>query len=62
MRLGMHGRASEAFEVAVSQAPGIRRAHFFLVQLYRQHLDEPAKAQEHEEFMEKHILPEPAAN
>ena len=62
MRLGMHERAAEAFEVAISQAPGIRRAHFFLVQLYRQHLDEPAKAQEHEEFMEKHILPEPAAN
>ena len=57
MRLGMHERAAQAFEVAVSQAPGIRRAHYFLVQLYRQHLNEPAKAQQHEEFMHKHIQP-----
>ncbi len=57
MRLGMFERAAEAFEVAVKQAPGIRRAHFFLVQLYRQHLEEPAKAQAHEEFMEKRIRP-----
>ena len=57
MRMGMHERAAQALEVAVRQRPGIRKAHFWLTQLYRQHLDEVAKAQEHEEFMEKYILP-----
>lgn len=61
MRLGMHDRAASAFEVAVHQAPGIRRAHFFLSQLYRQHLNNPAKAQYHDEFVEKHIVPQQAS-
>ncbi len=55
MRMGMYERAAQALETAVVQSPGLRKAHFWLAQLYRQHLNEPAKAQAHEDFIDKHI-------
>ncbi|MDX1419454.1 MAG: tetratricopeptide repeat protein, partial [Rubricoccaceae bacterium] len=47
MRLGEHPRAAEAFEVALRQQPGLRMAHVYLSELYRNYLDEPQKAAEH---------------
>lgn len=44
-------RAAEAFEVCVSQSPGIEKAHLRLINLYKDHLDQPKKADEHEKFV-----------
>ncbi|MEM6326218.1 MAG: alkaline phosphatase family protein [Bacteroidota bacterium] len=45
--LGDHARAAEAFEVALAQNPGLRRAHIHLAELYRVHLDDPVRATHH---------------
>jgi tetratricopeptide (TPR) repeat protein len=47
LRLGMIDRAVEAFNVAVTQAPGMRVAHQRLARLYEFHLDEPTLAEKH---------------
>jgi tetratricopeptide (TPR) repeat protein len=47
MRLGEHARAAEAFEVALAQQPGLRMAHVYLSELYRNYLDAPQKAAAH---------------
>jgi TolA-binding protein len=56
-RLGHYQRAAEAYQVAVSQAPGMRRAHERLARLYEEHLGQPQRAEEHRRFAEEHIRP-----
>ena len=51
IQLGYLERAAEAFEVCVSQAPGIEKAHLRLINLYRDHLDKQEEADEHERFV-----------
>jgi len=48
IKLGYIERAAEAFEVCVSQSPGIEKVHLILINLYKDHLDQPEKADEHE--------------
>ncbi len=57
MRLGYPERAAEAFEVAVSQQPGMRRVHEWLAQLYRTELDDPVRASLHLTIATEHIAP-----
>ena len=47
LRLGRFEAAAEAAETSVAQEPAFSRARFLLTQLYRDHLDQPAKAMEH---------------
>lgn len=47
--------ASHAFQVAISLAPGLTKAHKWLVKLYEEHLGQPEKANEHREFLAKNI-------
>lgn len=47
MELGEFDRAAEALEVCVAQAPGTKRAHLLLSELYRNYLDRPKQAQAH---------------
>jgi Flp pilus assembly protein TadD len=47
MRLGRFEKAAEAAETSVAQQPAFSRARYLLTQLYRDHLDQPAKAMEH---------------
>jgi len=47
MRLGRFEEAAEAAETSVAQQPAFARARYLLMQLYRDHLDQPAKAMEH---------------
>jgi len=51
IQLGYFERATEAFEVCVSQSPGIEKAHLRLINLYKDHLDQPDKADEHERLV-----------
>ncbi|MBQ89789.1 MAG: hypothetical protein CL433_13275 [Acidimicrobiaceae bacterium] len=44
--LGEYERAAQALEVALTQNPGIRRAHMLLADLYRLHLDDVPRATE----------------
>jgi tetratricopeptide (TPR) repeat protein len=46
-RLGRYAEAAEAAEISVAQQPTFSRARYLLTQLYRDHLDQPAKAMEH---------------
>ncbi len=53
--LGIYDRAADAFNVAVTQAPGMRKAHKQLEYLYAWHLNQPAKAVEHQRFASDRI-------
>ncbi len=55
IRLYKFDHAVKAFEVCVSQAPGMIRAHRRLVKLYRDRLQNPEKAEEHKRFIEEQI-------
>ena len=55
MQLGHYERAAEAFEVCVSQAPGMKLAHLRLSEIYRLHLDRPKEAQGHLMFASDRI-------
>jgi tetratricopeptide (TPR) repeat protein len=55
MQLGHHERSAEAFEVCVSQAPGMKLAHLRLSEIYRIHLDRPKEAQKHMLFAAEQI-------
>ncbi|MEM6784696.1 MAG: alkaline phosphatase family protein [Bacteroidota bacterium] len=46
-RLGRYNLAAQSFEVALSQAPNMTKANRWLAELYRTHLDQPAKAAHH---------------
>ena len=47
MRLERYTEAAEAAETCVAQSPAFSRARYLLTQLYRDHLDQPARAMEH---------------
>jgi tetratricopeptide (TPR) repeat protein len=53
--LGEYERAAEAYRVAIAQAPGMRRAHLRLAELYEHYLDEPVLAEKHRRFAQEHI-------
>lgn len=60
-RLDRHERAAQAFEVAVSQAPGMRKAHRWLAELYRTRLDDTARAAYHLALADPALRPMPGA-
>jgi hypothetical protein len=51
-RLGQYKRAAEAFEVVLAMAPGLKRAHRILKQLYTRRLSQPEKADQHAQILE----------
>lgn len=54
-KLGKFEEAEGAFRVAVSMAPGMTKAHKWLVRLYENELSMPEKATEHNEFLDNNI-------
>jgi predicted AlkP superfamily phosphohydrolase/phosphomutase/tetratricopeptide (TPR) repeat protein len=50
-----HQHAAEAFEIAISLTPGMAKAHKWLVKLYEEELNQPEKAKEHIDFLNKNI-------
>jgi tetratricopeptide (TPR) repeat protein len=55
MKLGKIKESEQAFKAAISLAPGMTKAHRWLADLYQNELNEPLKAKEHLEFLEKNI-------
>ena len=55
VEIGKEQLAAEAFAVAVALAPGMKKAHRWLVQLYEGVLNRPADAEKHKEFLNKNI-------
>jgi len=51
-RLGQYKRAAEAFEVVLAMAPGLKKAHRILKQLYTRRLSQPEKADQHAQILE----------
>lgn len=47
--------AAQAFEVAVSMAPGLKKAYRWLVDLYDAELNDPAKRDHYQQLLNKHI-------
>ena len=58
VHLGYYDHAAEAFEVCVAQSPGIKKAHLWLIDLYKKHLNKSEKAEEHERFIVEKIKSE----
>jgi tetratricopeptide (TPR) repeat protein len=54
-RMGKFAQAADAFRIAVHQAPGMRRAHLRLVEIYRDHLKRPRLARQHAQFAREQI-------
>jgi len=54
-RLGRFEMAAQSWEVAVTQAPGLKKAHKRLVDLYHKHLNEAMKAAQHQQMINKII-------
>ncbi len=52
-RLGRFEMAAQSWEVAVTQAPGLKKAHKRLVELYQRHLNEALKAAQHQQMIDK---------
>ncbi|MEO5644062.1 MAG: alkaline phosphatase family protein [Bacteroidia bacterium] len=52
---GEYERAAQAFNVSISIEPGFRKAHAWLIKLYEEKLQQPEKATQHKDFMEKNI-------
>ena len=52
-RLGRFEMAAQSWEVAVTQAPGLRKAHKRLVDIYQRHLNEALKAAQHQQMIDK---------
>jgi predicted AlkP superfamily phosphohydrolase/phosphomutase/tetratricopeptide (TPR) repeat protein len=52
-RLGRFEMAAQSWEVAVTQAPGLKKAHKRLVDLYQRHLNEAMKAAQHQQMINK---------
>lgn len=48
--------AANAFEVAAKLSPGMRKAHKWLAHLYKDELNQPERAAEHEQFIEDNIV------
>jgi predicted AlkP superfamily phosphohydrolase/phosphomutase/tetratricopeptide (TPR) repeat protein len=57
-KLGNYQAAEEAFRVAIRFAPGMSRAHKWLIRLYEEHLNNTEKAQEHRDFISNNIREE----
>jgi len=54
-RLGRFEMAAQSWEVAVTQAPGLKKAHKRLVDVYQRHLNEAMKAAQHQQMITKII-------
>ncbi|EDN66664.1 Tetratricopeptide repeat protein [Beggiatoa sp. PS] len=52
-RLGRFEMAAQSWEVAVTQAPGLKKAHARLVDVYQRHLNEAMKAAQHQQMIAK---------
>ncbi|MCP4356433.1 MAG: tetratricopeptide repeat protein [Chloroflexi bacterium] len=52
-RLGQYERAAEAYQVALSQAPGMRRAYLRLAELYERRLGQPETAARYRRLIEE---------
>lgn len=55
MKLKKYEGACHAFETAVSLAPGMTKARKWLIEIYENHIDNPAKAEEHQKFIKDQI-------
>lgn len=55
VKRGNKEEAANAFEAAVTLAPGMTKAHQWLADLYQHELNNPEKAKEHLDFLEKNI-------
>jgi predicted AlkP superfamily phosphohydrolase/phosphomutase/tetratricopeptide (TPR) repeat protein len=55
-RMKQWQHATQAFQVAIQQAPGMRRAHLALAKLYENRLGQPDHAAEHRRFAEENIV------
>ena len=55
-RLEDFENAANAFEVAAKLSPGMRKAHKWLVHIYKDKLNQPSKAVNHEKFIEENIV------
>jgi Sulfotransferase domain len=55
MNLQEYESAAHAFEVCCTMAPGYRKAHLWLIKLYEEKLNQPAKAEEHRRFISEKI-------
>jgi tetratricopeptide (TPR) repeat protein len=54
-KTGYFNESEQAFSVAVSLSPGMAKAHKWLVDLYRNKLQQPEKAAKHETFLSENI-------
>lgn len=57
-RKGEYQDAANAFEVTVRLSPGMSKAHQWLAEIYKNHLNQPEKAKEHEDFVNQNIVGE----
>lgn len=48
-------RAAQAFNVAISMKPGLKKAHQWLIRIYEDHLNQPEKAQASRAFIKDQI-------
>ncbi len=55
---GEYKHSANAFEVCLTMAPNIKKAHKWLVKLYEEHLKDPQKAKEHQKFIDTKFLGE----
>ncbi len=53
--LELYHDAAMAFEVVISQAPGSRKAHQWLLKIYKEHLHDEEKIKYHEQFIMENI-------
>ncbi len=52
-RLGRFEMAAQSWEVAVTQAPGLKKAHKRLIDIYQRHLNEALKAAQHQQIRDR---------
>ena len=55
MKNGNYEMAEQAFLVSISQSPGNKRAHQWIIKLYKEYLGTPEKAIYHENFIKNNI-------
>ncbi|MDX2362593.1 MAG: alkaline phosphatase family protein [Crocinitomicaceae bacterium] len=55
---GNHQESIEAFKVVVRLSPGTTKAHEWLEKIYRDHINDASKAEEHRNFIQKNIVGE----
>jgi len=54
-KLEKYEEATQAFELAISMAPGMTKAHKWLIEIYKNQLNQLEKAAEHERFIKEKI-------